>query len=48
MLELKQQLASDNQMSQSIMKQYTDKMDTLIDAVNYNEDLLKRIADNTA
>jgi len=48
MLELKQQLASDNQMSLSVIKQYTDKMDTLIAAVNYNEDYLKRIADNTA
>ena len=48
MSELKQQLASDNQMSLSVIKQYTDKMDTLIAAINDNEDYLKRIADNTA
>jgi hypothetical protein len=30
------------------MKQYTDKMDELIAAVNDNEDYLKRIADNIA
>ena len=46
--ELKNLISMDGQMSQSLMKQHTDKMDTLIAAVNGNEDYLKRIADNIA
>jgi len=44
--ELKQQVASDNQMSQSIMKQYTDKMDTLIATLQDNVEYSRRIAND--
>jgi hypothetical protein len=46
--DLKNIMSADSQATQSLMKQYTDKMDELIAAVNDNEDLLKRIADNIA
>lgn len=44
--ELKQQVASDNQMSQSLMKQYTDKMDTLIATLQDNVEYSRRIAND--
>jgi hypothetical protein len=46
--DLKNIMSADSQATQSLMKQYTDKMDELIAAVNDNEDYLKRIADNIA
>lgn len=46
--DLKNIMSADSQATQSLMKQYTDKMDELIAAVNGNEDYLKRIADNIA
>jgi hypothetical protein len=46
--ELKNIMAEDSQATQSLMKQYTDKMDTLIDAIGSNEGYLKRIADSIA
>jgi hypothetical protein len=48
MTELKQQLATDNQASNSMMKEYIGKMDTLIAAMENNVDYSKRIADNIA
>lgn len=44
--DLKQQVASDNQMSQSLMKQYTDKMDTLIATLQDNVEYSRRIAND--
>lgn len=46
--ELKNAIASDSQTTQSLMKQYTDKMDTLIATLETNVDYSKRIADNIA
>jgi hypothetical protein len=44
--ELKQQVASDNQMSQSLLNQYTDKMDTLIATLQDNVEYSRRIAND--
>jgi hypothetical protein len=46
--ELKNTMTADSQATQSLMKQYTDKMDTLIAAMEDNVDYSKRIADNIA
>ncbi len=46
--ELKTLMSADSQATQSLMKQYTDKMDVLIDAIGSSEDYLKRIADSMA
>jgi len=44
--ELKQQISADNQIQISILKDYVDKMDTLISTMEDNVDYTKRLADN--
>lgn len=44
--DLKNTMTADSQASQSLMQQYTEKMDTLIAAMETNVDYTKRIADN--
>lgn len=46
--ELKSVMSSDGQMTLSMMKQHTEKMDALITAMQDNVDYSKRIADNIA
>jgi hypothetical protein len=46
--ELKNIMTADSQSSQSLMKQYTEKMDTLITTLQQNVDYSKRIADGIA
>jgi hypothetical protein len=44
--DLKNTMTADSQASQSLMQQYTEKMDTLIATMETNVDYTKRIADN--
>ena len=46
--ELKNMISADSQSSQNLMKQYTEKMDTLIATLQQNVDYSKRIADGIA
>jgi Spy/CpxP family protein refolding chaperone len=46
--ELKNIMTADSQSSQNLMKQYTEKMDTLITTLQQNVDYSKRIADGIA
>jgi hypothetical protein len=46
--DLKNTMTADSQASQSLMQQYTEKMDTLIAAIEDGNDYSRQIANNIA